>query len=63
MIQWLAETDAIEWTYFLCILRQDVKFFNEKLRLEMGNQKRLGEFLKNVRDGTACLLAWAETKW
>lgn len=63
IMNWLSDTDALEWIYFLCILKQDLKTFNEKLLNELNNQKRLALFLKNVREGTSSIYAWAEAKW
>lgn len=63
IINCLSETDALEWLFLLCILKQDVKTFKQKLHNELKNQKRLALFLTNVRDGTFNLYAWAKEKW
>ena len=62
ILEVLLQTDALEWIFFLCILKQDAKIFQQKLLSELHNQKRLAIFMDRVNDGTGHLLDWAETK-
>ena len=63
LLSWLNKTDALEWIYLLCIMKQEATSFQEKLLGELHDEKRMEVFISRVRGGTRHLLEWAETRW
>ncbi|CAD5213198.1 unnamed protein product [Bursaphelenchus okinawaensis] len=57
----IADADALEWTLFLAILRQDVSNLSKTLLRSTHNLNKMGRFLKIARPGVAALIEWAET--
>ncbi|CAD5217774.1 unnamed protein product [Bursaphelenchus xylophilus] len=57
----IAEADAIEWTLFLAILRQDVAPLSKVLQRSAQNLNKMGRFVKIARPGLGKLIEWSET--